>query len=125
MSRVTGGPQARKRHKKILKLARGYRGSRSRHFKAAKEQVMRALMYSYRGRKERKREFRRLWITRINAAARQHGLKYSELIFALQSAGVELDRKVLAEIAVSDPEGFAKLAEAAKAELAKAQEEAK
>ena len=122
MSRVTGGPQTRRRHKKIMKLAKGYRGARSRHYKAAKEQVMRALMYSYRGRKQRKRDFRRLWIMRINAAARQHGLKYSDLIFALQSAGAGIDRKVLADIAVSDPEGFAKIAELAKAELAKVRE---
>jgi len=119
MARIKAGVQTRKRHKKVLKMAKGYRGARSRHFKAAKENVMRAMKYAFRGRKERKRSFRRLWIVRLNAAVKQYGLKYSDFIHALEKAGIELDRKVLADIAVTDREGFAKIVEIAKTNLAK------
>ncbi len=111
------GPSSKKQKKKILKLAKGYYGAKHRSFRRAKEQVLRSLQYEYRDRRVRKREFRKLWITRINAAARLNGLSYSQFIHGLNKAGVELDRKVLADIAVNDPEGFAKLAETAKSSL--------
>ena len=110
MSRVKRGVTARRRHKKVLALAKGYRGARSKLFKTANEAVMHALAYAYRDRRARKRDFRSLWIQRINAAARQHGLSYSQFIHGLQAQGVELDRKSLAELAVYNPNEFARLA---------------
>ncbi|MCX8048931.1 MAG: 50S ribosomal protein L20 [Methylohalobius sp.] len=110
MPRVKRGVVARSRHKKILKAAKGYYGARSRVFRVAKQAVIKAGQYAYRDRKQRKRDFRRLWITRINAAARQYGLSYSRLIYGLKKASVELDRKVLADLAVHDKEAFAELA---------------
>jgi len=107
--RVKRGFKARRRRKKILKLAKGYRGGLSRQFKTASVAVKRALAYAYRDRKVRKREFRRLWIVRINAAVRQFGLTYSKFMGMLKKAGIELNRKVLADMAVNDPDGFAKL----------------
>lgn len=106
-----------KRRKKILKQAKGYRGGRHRLYVPAKETLERALRYAYRDRRTKKRLFRRLWISRINAAARQHGLSYSRFMHGLKAADVEIDRKLLAELAVNDPAGFAKLAETAKAQL--------
>ena len=117
MARVKRGFKKKNRRKKILKLAKGYYGSRSKLYRMAKESVERALAYSYRDRKKRKRDFRQLWIIRINAAARLNDLKYSTFINGLQKAGIELDRKVLAELAVSSPEAFTQLAEKAKAAL--------
>lgn len=112
------GPSSKKHKKKISKLAKGYYGAKHRSYRRAKEQILRSLQYEYRDRRLRKREFRRLWIQRINTAARLNGLSYSRFINGLKKAGVELDRKVLADIAVQDPEGFAKLVETAKAALA-------
>jgi large subunit ribosomal protein L20 len=106
-----------KRRKKILKQAKGFRGGRHRLYVPAKETLERALRYAYRDRRTKKRQFRRLWISRINAAARQHGLSYSRFMHGLKAADVEIDRKLLAELAVNDPAGFAKLAETAKAQL--------
>ena len=100
------GPSSRRKKKKILKLAKGYRGQRSRSYRRAKEAVMRALYYQYRDRKLRKREFRRLWIARINAAVRAYGLNYSKFIYGLKKAGIELNRKILADMAVRDPQAF-------------------
>ena len=114
MPRVKRGPKARRRRKKYLRAAKGYVGGRRRLFKNAKETVHRAWQYAYRDRRQRKRDFRRLWITRINAAARQNGLSYSRFIGGLGRAGVELDRKVLADLAVFDGPGFAKLVKVAK-----------
>lgn len=118
MARVKGGLNARKKHNRVLKLAKGYRGARSKQYRVAKQSVMRALASSYAGRKERKRQFRRLWIARINAAARINGLSYSKMMHGLKLAGVEMNRKVLSDMAISDEAGFAKLAELAKAKLA-------
>ena len=118
MARVKGGLNARKKHNRVLKLAKGYRGARSKQYRVAKQSVMRALASSYAGRKERKRQFRRLWIARINAAARINGLSYSKMMHGLKLAGVEMNRKVLSDMAISDAAGFAKLAELAKATLA-------
>ena len=118
MARVKGGVGAKKRHNRTLKLAKGYRGARSKQYRVAKQSVMRALTSSYAGRKQKKRQFRRLWIARINAAARMNGLSYSKFMYGLKLAGVDMNRKMLAELAVSDAEGFAKLAEVAKAKLA-------
>ena len=118
MARVKGGVGAKKRRNRTLKLAKGYRGARSKQYRVAKQSVMRALTSSYAGRKQRKRQFRRLWIARINAAARMNGLSYSKFMYGLKLAGVDMNRKMLAELAVSDAEGFAKLAEVAKAKLA-------
>ncbi len=115
--RVKRGFKARRRRKKVLKLAKGFRGGRSKLFRTATDAVDKALMYSYRDRRVRKRDFRRLWITRINAAARINNLSYSKFIRGLKLAGVELDRKVLAEMAVSDPSGFAKIANLAAQQL--------
>jgi large subunit ribosomal protein L20 len=109
MSRVKGGPVTRRRHKKILKLAAGHRGAKSRHFRAANESVLHSLSYAYRDRRTRKRDMRALWITRINAAARQHGLSYSRFMNLLQQANVGLDRKMLADLAVRDPEAFERI----------------
>ena len=118
MPRVKGGNVARKRRKKILKLAKGYFGSKHLLYRTANEQVMKSLRYAYRDRKTRKREFRKLWITRINAAARPHGLSYSRFINGLTLAGVEINRKMLADIAVNDPAGFGQICETAKKGLA-------
>ena len=118
MARIKGGMNAKKKHNRTLKLAKGYRGARSKQYRVAKQSVMRALTSSYAGRKERKRQFRRLWIARINAAARINGLSYSKFMYGLKLAGVEINRKMLAEMAVNDAKGFAELAELAKAKLA-------
>lgn len=115
--RVKGGYKTRKRRKKVLKLAKGYRGGRSKLFRTAADSVDKALMYAYRDRKVRKRQFRRLWITRINAAARLNNLNYSQLMHGLKLANVDLDRKVLAEMAASDPAAFAKVAQLAAEKL--------
>jgi len=117
MARVKGGFTTRRRHKKVLKLARGYFGSKHRLFKTANEQVMKSLMYAYRDRRQKKRDFRKLWIVRINAAARVNGLSYSKLMHGLKLAGIEVNRKMLADLAVSDAQGFANLAAAAKAKV--------
>ena len=118
MPRVKGGFKARRRHKKVLKMAKGYRGGRSKLFRRAVETVDRALNYAYRDRRVRKRDFRRLWIVRINAAARLHGLSYSRFISGLTKAQVEVDRKILADIAVHDPVAFGKFADIASTALA-------
>ena len=117
MARVKGGLNAKKKHNRVLKLAKGYRGARSKQYRIAKQSVMRALTSSYAGRKQRKRQFRQLWIARINAAARMNGLSYSKFMFGLKNAGVVMNRKVLSDMAINDAEGFAKLAELAKANL--------
>jgi large subunit ribosomal protein L20 len=114
MARVKRGNVARKRRKKILKLAKGFRGSHSRLFRIANQQVMKALRNAYRDRRKRKRDFRRLWITRINAAARAHGISYSQLIGKLRQANIAINRKMLAQLAVLDPDGFTKVIEIAK-----------
>ena len=118
MARVKGALNAKKKHNRVLKLAKGYRGARSKQYRVAKQSVMRALTSAYAGRKERKRQFRQLWIARINAAARLNGLSYSKFMYGLKQAEVELNRKVLADMAVNDPAGFATLAEVAKSKLA-------
>ena len=117
MPRVKSGVTAHKRHKKILKLAKGYRGARSKQFKKANELVMKALYYARRDRRAKKGEFRRLWIARINAAARINGLSYSRLVCGLTKAGVEVNRKMLADLAVSDMNAFAELVKVAKEQL--------
>jgi large subunit ribosomal protein L20 len=114
MVRVKRGVTKRRRHKKILKLAKGYQLTRSKLYRHANEAVLKALRYQYRDRRQRKRDFRRLWIIRINAAAREHGMPYSEFIHGLKQAGVEIDRKALADIAVRDPGAFAQLVEVAR-----------
>ncbi|MBR2402379.1 MAG: 50S ribosomal protein L20 [Lachnospiraceae bacterium] len=118
MARIKGGLNARKKHNRVLKLAKGYRGARSKQYRVAKQSVMRALTSSYAGRKERKRQFRQLWIARINAAARMNGISYSQMMHGLKVAGVEINRKMLAEMAVNDAAGFAALAELAKKAVA-------
>ncbi len=118
MARIKGGMNAKKKHKRVLKLAKGYRGARSKQYRVAKQSVMRALEESYTGRKQKKRQFRQLWIARINAAARMNGLSYSKFMYGLKLANIDLNRKVLAEMAVNDAEGFATLAELAKSKLA-------
>ena len=118
MARIKGGVNAKKKHNRVLKLAKGYRGARSKQYRVAKQSVMRALTSSYAGRKQRKRQFRQLWIARINAAARMNGLSYSKLMHGLKLAGVEVNRKMLSEMAIQDPAGFAQLVEVAKAKLA-------
>ena len=118
MARVKGGLGAKKRHNRVLKLAKGYRGARSKQYRVAKQSVMRALTSSYAGRKQKKRQFRQLWIARINAAARINGLSYSKFMYGLKVAGVEINRKILADMAVNDAQGFATLAEVAKKSLA-------
>jgi len=117
MARVKGAMMTRKRRKKVLKLAKGYYGSKSRLFKTAKQAVMKSGQYAYIGRKQRKRDFRRLWITRINAAAKMNDMNYSTFINGLKRAGVTLNRKMLSEIAIADPAGFTALTEQAKAAL--------
>jgi large subunit ribosomal protein L20 len=114
VARVRRGVHKRKHRRKVLAAASGYRGARSRRFKVAKEQLLHSMSYAYRDRRDRKGEFRRLWIVRINAAARANGISYSRLIEGLQRAGVEIDRKMLAELAVNDPPAFAALVETAK-----------
>lgn len=118
MARIKGGMNAKKRHNRVLKLAKGYRGARSKQYRVAKQSVMRALTSSFAGRKERKRQFRRLWIARINAAARLNGLSYSKFMYGLKLANIELNRKVLADMAINDAAGFATLAEVAKSKIA-------
>ncbi|EOS33439.1 MAG: 50S ribosomal protein L20 [Kineothrix sp.] len=118
MARIKGGMKARRRHNRVLKLAKGYRGARSKQYRIAKQSVMRALNSSYAGRKQRKREFRKLWITRINAAARMNGLSYSKFMHGLKLAEVDINRKMLSEMAVNDAEGFKALAELAKSKIA-------
>ena len=118
MARVKGGMNAKKKHNRTLKLAKGYRGARSKQYRVAKQSVMRALEESYTGRKQKKRQFRQLWIARINAAARMNGLSYSKFMYGLKLAEVNVNRKMLSEMAISDPEGFASLVEVAKSKLA-------
>lgn len=117
MPRVKKGVTAHKRHKKILKLAKGYRGAKSKLYRPANEQVLKSLAYAFRDRRAKKRDFRKLWIARINAAARNNGLSYSRLINGLKQAGVEVNRKILAELAVSDEQAFGKLVAVAKEKL--------
>ena len=119
MARIKGGLNAKKKHNRVLKLAKGYRGARSKQYRVAKQSVMRALTSSYAGRKQRKRQFRQLWIARINAAARMNGLSYSKLMHGLKLAGVEVNRKMLSEMAIYDEAGFAALCETAKKAAAK------
>ena len=114
MPRVKRGVVAKRRHKKILKMAKGYRGARSKLFKTANEAVNRALAYSFRDRKVRKREFRKLWIVRINAASRMHGLSYSQMMNGLKKAGINVNRKIMADLAVNDPSAFGELVKVAK-----------
>lgn len=118
MARIKGGMNAKKKHNRTLKLAKGYRGARSKQYRVAKQSVMRALTSSFAGRKERKRQFRTLWIARINAAARLNGLSYSKFMYGLKLAEVDVNRKMLAEMAISDPAGFTTLVEVAKSKLA-------
>ena len=118
MARIKGGLNAKKKHNRVLKLAKGYRGARSKQYRVAKQSVMRALASSYKGRKERKRQFRQLWIARINAAARSNGISYSKFMYGLKLAGIDVNRKMLAEMAVNDAEGFTTLAELAKSKVA-------
>ena len=118
MARIKGGLNAKKKHNRVLRLAKGYRGARSKQYRVAKQSVMRALTSSYAGRKERKRQFRQLWVARINAAARLNGLSYSKFMYGLKLAGVDINRKMLAEMAVNDAEGFKTLAELAKSKVA-------
>ena len=118
MARIKGGLNAKKKHNRVLQLAKSYRGARSKQYRVAKQSVMRALTSSFAGRKERKRQFRRLWIARINAAARMNGLSYSKFMYGLKLANIDLNRKMLSEMAISDPEGFAALVEVAKSKLA-------
>ena len=115
--RVKGSITTRKRHKKVLNFTKGQRGTKHNLFRRANEAMMKSLKYAYRDRRNRKRDFRRLWIVRINAAARLHGLSYSKFIYGLKEAGIELDRKILADLAVNDADSFAQLAETAKAAL--------
>ena len=119
MARIKGGLNAKKRHNRTLKLAKGYRGARSKQYRIAKQSVMRALTSSYAGRKERKRQFRQLWIARINAAARMNGLSYSKLMHGLKVAEIDINRKMLADLAVNDAAAFTALADQAKDALAK------
>ena len=118
MARVKGALNARKKHKKVLKLARGYRGARSKQYRVAKQSVMKAMAFAFAGRKQTKREYRSLWIVRINAAARMNGLSYSKFMYGLKLAGVDMNRKMLADLAVNDAEGFKTLAELAKSKIA-------
>ncbi|MGF1535135.1 MAG: 50S ribosomal protein L20 [Elainellaceae cyanobacterium] len=118
MPRVKRGNVARKRRKKVLKLAKGFRGSHSKLFRTANQQVMKALRYAYRDRRNRKRDFRRLWIARINAAARMQGISYSQLLGSLKKADVQINRKMLAQMAILDPDGFTQVVEVAKGQQA-------
>ena len=118
MARIKGALGARKRHNRVLKLAKGYRGARSKQYRVAKQTVMRALATAYEGRKQRKRQFRSLWIARINAACRMNDISYSRFMFGLKKANVEINRKVLADLAINDAAGFTKLVETAKSAVA-------
>ncbi len=118
MARIKGGANAKQKHNRVLKMAKGYRGARSKQYRVAKQSVMRALTSSYAGRKQRKRQMRQLWIARINAAARLNGLSYSKFMYGLKLAEVDMNRKMLAEMAVNDAEGFAELVELAKTKIA-------
>lgn len=118
MARIKGGVNAKKRHNRVLKLAKGYRGARSKQYRVAKQTVMKALATSYAGRKQKKRQFRQLWIARINAAARMNGLTYSKFMYGLKASDIDLNRKVLADMAVNDAEGFTKLCDLAKEKVA-------
>ncbi len=118
MARIKGGMNARRKHNRVLKLAKGYRGARSKQYRIAKQSVMRAMASAFAGRKQRKRDMRSLWITRINAAARLNGLSYSQFMHGLKLAEIDINRKMLAEMAVNDAEGFTTLTEIAKAKLA-------
>ncbi|MRI59319.1 MAG: 50S ribosomal protein L20 [Epsilonproteobacteria bacterium] len=115
--RVKTGVVRRRRHKKILKQAKGFYSGRRKHFRKAKEQLERSLVYAYRDRKQKKRDFRKLWITRINAACRLNDISYSRFVYGLKQAGIELDRKILADMAMNEPQAFAKIVEKAKAAL--------
>ena len=117
MARVKGALHTRKRRKKILKLAKGFRGAKSKNFRVANQAVMKSLVYAYVGRKQKKRDFRRLWITRISAAAKMNGMNYSTFMNGLKKAGIEINRKMLSEIAIADPAAFTSLVEKAKASL--------
>ena len=117
MARVKGALHTRKRRKKILKLAKGFRGAKSKNFRVANQAVMKSLVYAYVGRKQKKRDFRRLWITRISAAAKMNGMNYSTFMNGLKKAGIEINRKMLSEIAIADPAAFTSLVEKAKARL--------
>ena len=117
MARIKGAVNAHKKRRKIMKLAKGYYGSKSKQYRAAQEQVMRSLRYAYIGRKQKKRDFRRMWITRISAACKANGMNYSTFMNGLKKAGVDLNRKMLSEIAIADPAGFTALTETAKAAL--------
>ena len=117
MARIKGGLNAKKKHNRVLKLAKGYRGARSKQYRVAKQSVMRALTESYKGRKQKKRQFRQLWIARINAACKMNGTNYSTFINGLKKANIGLNRKMLSEIAINDPAGFTALVEKAKAAL--------
>lgn len=117
MARIKGAMNARKKHKKVLKMAKGFVGARSKQYRIAKQSVMRAMAHSFAGRKQTKREYRRLWIVRINAAARINGLSYSKFMNGIKNAGININRKMLAEMAVNDPSAFTKLVETAKANL--------
>ncbi|MDO5564416.1 MAG: 50S ribosomal protein L20 [Eubacteriales bacterium] len=114
MARVKGGVNAKNRHNKVLKLAKGYRGARSKQYRVAKQSVMRALTESFKGRKERKRQMRQLWIARINAACRMNDISYSKFMFGLKKANINMNRKVLSEVAIEDPKGFTALTEKSK-----------
>ena len=118
MARIKGGMNAKKKHNRVLKLAKGYRGARSKQYRVAKQSVMRALTSSYAGRKQKKRQFRQLWIARINAAARMNGLSYSKFMYGLKLAGAEVNREVMADLVVNDADGFATLAAIAKRKVA-------
>ncbi len=118
MARIKGGMNAKKKHNRVLKLAKGYRGARSKQYRVAKQSVMRALASSYAGRKQKKRQFRQLWIARINAAARMNGLSYSKFMYGLKLAEVDINRKMLADMAVNDADGFKTLTDLAKSKLA-------
>ena len=118
MARIKGGLNAKKKHNRVLKLAKGYKGARSKQYRVAKQSVMRALTSSFAGRKERKRQFRQLWIARINAAARMNGLSYSKLMYGLKLADIDINRKMLSEMAINDAQGFTALADVAKSKLA-------
>ena len=117
MARVKGAMATRKRHKRVLKLAKGYRGAKSKQFRTAKQAVMKSLVYAYIGRKQRKRDFRRLWITRISAAAKMNGINYSQFMNGLKKAEININRKMLSEVAIADPAAFAELVEKANAAL--------
>ncbi len=117
MARVKGALSARKKHKKVLKMAKGFRGARSKQYRVAKQSVMKAMAYAFAGRKQTKREYRKLWIVRINAAARINGLSYSKFMNGLKVAGININRKMLAELAVNDASAFAKLVDTAKANI--------